>query len=247
VAPAVERSLSEPAAHEARLAAIAANLVAIEERVAAACRRAGRARTEVTLVGVSKGMDADVVRAAAGAGLATFGENYVQEWLAKRAALADLEPAIAWHFIGRIQRNKAAAIAEATLVHSLADVRVAGALAAVGARRGTPVRALVQVNVDDEATKGGVTPDALPAVLAEVQALDGLVVEGLMVIPPPLPPDAVRTSFRRLRELRDRQSDAASLRELSMGMSGDFEVAIEEGATLIRVGTAIFGPRTRKE
>jgi pyridoxal phosphate enzyme (YggS family) len=243
----VERPLSERAAHEARLAAIEANLAAIEERVAAACRRAGRARTEVMLVGVSKGMDADVVRAAAGAGLTTFGENYVQEWLAKRDALPDLASAIAWHFVGRIQRNKAAAIAEATLVHSLADVRAAGALAAVGARRGAPVRALVQVNVDDEATKGGVAPDALPAVLEELRALDGLAIDGLMVIPPPLPPDAVRGSFRRLRELRDRQSDAASLRALSMGMSGDFEVAIEEGATLIRVGTAIFGPRTRKE
>lgn len=247
MASAVERSLNEDAAHEARRAAIAANLVAIEERVAAACRRAGRARAEVTLIGVTKGMDAAAVRTAVAVGLAAFGENYVQEWLAKRAALADLGPAIAWHFIGRIQRNKAAAIAEATLVHSLADVRVAGALAAVGARRGAPVRALVQVNVDDEATKGGIVPDALPAVLEEMRAVDGLAIDGLMVIPPPLPPDEVRASFRRLRALRDRQSDAASLRELSMGMSGDFEVAIEEGATLIRVGTAIFGPRTRKE
>lgn len=246
MAPALERTLSERAEGEARRAAIVANLAAVEERVAAACRRAGRTRADVTLVGVSKGMDADVVRAAIGAGLATCGENYVQEWLAKRAALADLGSAIAWHFIGRIQRNKAAAIADATLVHSLADVRVAGALATVGARRGTPVHALVQINVDDEATKGGVAPGALPDVLAELRAVDGLVIDGLMVIPPPLPPDAVRASFRRLRELRDRQVDAASLRELSMGMSGDFEVAIEEGATLIRVGTAIFGPRTRK-
>lgn len=243
----MERSLKDHPAKDDRRAAIAGNLAAVEERVAAACRNAGRARTDVALIGVSKGMDADVVRTAAAVGLGTFGENYVQEWLAKRAALADLGSAIAWHFIGRIQRNKAAAIADAALVHSLADVRVASALAAVGARRGTPVRALVQVNVDDEASKGGVALDALPEMLREMRALDGLVIEGLMVIPPPLPPDAVRASFRRLRELRDRQSDAASLRELSMGMSGDFEVAIEEGATLIRVGTAIFGPRTRKE
>lgn len=234
-------------AKDDRRAAIAGNLAVLEARIAAACLRAGRARTEVTLVGVSKGMDGDVVRTAAAAGLVTFGENYVQEWLVKRDALADLESEIAWHFIGRIQRNKAGAIAEAALVHSLADVRVARALAAVGARRGTPVRALVQVNVDAEASKGGVTPDLLPGVLAELRALDGLDIEGLMVIPPPLPPDEVRASFRRLRELRDRQSEAASLRALSMGMSGDFEVAIEEGATLIRVGTAIFGPRTRKE
>lgn len=230
-----------------RLAVIEAGIAATEARVVAACRRAGRPRSAVTLVGVSKGMDADDIRAAAGAGLAIFGENYVQEWLAKRAALADLAATIAWHFIGRIQRNKAAAVAEANLVHSLADVRVASALAAVGVRRRAPVRALVQVNVDDEATKGGVAPAALPAVLEELRALDGLAIDGLMVIPPPLSSDEVRASFRRLRELRDRQADAASLRELSMGMSGDFEVAIEEGATLIRVGTAIFGPRTRKE
>ncbi len=248
MAPAVASSLSDhPAELASRRAAIAARLAAIEERVAAACLRAGRARADVTLVGVSKGMEADVVRAAAGAGLATFGENYVQEWLAKRAALADLAPVIAWHFIGRIQRNKTATIAEATLVHSLADLRVASVLATVGARRGRPVRALVQVNLDGEATKGGVAPDALADTLAALRPLDGLVVEGLMAIPPPLPPDAVRATFRRLRELRDRQADAQSLRELSMGMSGDFEVAIEEGATLIRVGTAIFGPRTRKE
>jgi len=217
-------------------------LAAVEARIAAACRRAGRARSEVQLVGVTKGMEPAVLREAVAAGLACFGENYVQEWEAKRAALADLTT-IAWHFIGRIQRNKAAAVAEARLVHSVADLRVAAALEAAGARRGAPVRALVQVNLEGEATKGGIAPEALPEFLAALCGREWLCVEGLMTIPPPLDPEATRARFRALRELRDRQAEPARLRELSMGMSADFEVAIEEGATLVRVGTAIFGPR----
>jgi pyridoxal phosphate enzyme (YggS family) len=227
--------------------ALIARLASVETRVAAACRRAGRARADVKLVGVTKSVDADVVRAAVGARIARFGENYVQEWVAKRDALADLASTIEWHFIGRIQRNKAATIADAALVHSLADPRVGAALATVGARRGRPVRALVQVNLDAEPTKAGVAPDALPEVLRALRALEGLTIDGLMTIPAPLDPDAMRACFRRLRELRDGQDDAARLPELSMGMSEDFEIAIEEGATLIRVGTAIFGPRTRKD
>lgn len=222
---------------------LSARFAEVEARVGAACQRVGRKRAEVTLVGVTKGVDADGLRAAMAAGLTTFGENYVQEWIAKRDALGAHGGAIAWHFIGRIQRNKAAAIAEATLVHSLADLRVARALSAVGSQRARAVRALVQVNLEHEATKGGVAPDALPDFLGVLRAFEGLRVEGLMAIPPPRAPDAMRTCFRTLRELRDRQPDASCLRELSMGMSADFETAIEEGATLIRVGTAIFGPR----
>lgn len=217
-------------------------LAAVEERIAAACRRAGRDRSEVRLLGVSKSVPASLVREAAAAGLVRFGENYVQEWLAKRDALADAGR-LEWHFIGRIQRNKAAAIAEAALVHSVGDMRVAAALDAAGARRHAPVRALIQVNLGDERTKGGVAPAALAAVLEETRRLAWLRVEGLMTIPPPFEPEETRALFRQLRELRDRQSRAEELRELSMGMSADFEVAIEEGATLVRVGTAIFGPR----
>ena len=225
--------------------ALRARLAAIEERIAAACRRAGRDRAEVRLVAVTKGMDVTVLREAVDAGLRCFGENYVQEWAAKREALgsrADIE----WHFIGRAQRNKASAIAEATVVHSLADLRVAAALAAAGMRRGRPVRALVQVNLDAELTKGGVAPAALAEDLVALRELDGLRVEGLMAIPPPLPPEEMRRRFRELKALRDRQRDAGDLAELSMGMSGDFEIAIEEGATLVRIGTAIFGPRKGK-
>jgi PLP dependent protein len=222
--------------------ALSARLAAVEARIAAACRRAGRARSGVRLVGVTKGMDAAVVQEAVEAGLRCFGENYVQEWGAKRAALS-AQAGLEWHFIGRVQRNKANAIAEATLVHALADARGAAALAAAGMRRGAPVRALVQVNLDAEPTKGGVAPPELSEQLAALRKLEGLRIEGLMAIPPPLPPEEMRLRYRALRALRDRQDDAVGLRELSMGMSGDFEVAIEEGATLVRVGTAIFGPR----
>lgn len=217
---------------------------AVEERIAAACRRAGRERSEVRLVGVTKGKDPAALRAAMAVGLATFGENYVQEWVAKRAALVGIAD-IEWHFIGRIQRNKARVVAEADLVHSLADLRAAAALAEVGAQRGTPVHALVQVNVDDEASKGGVAPAALAEFLAALRGQVGLCIEGLMAIPAPGDAAFMRERFRALRALRDRQEDARYLRELSMGMSADFEVAIEEGATIVRVGTAIFGPRER--
>jgi hypothetical protein len=223
---------------------LSTRIAAVEQRIVAACGRAGRSRSEVRLVGVTKGKDASVIRAAAAAGLTTFGENYVQEWTAKRAALEDVSP-LEWHFIGRVQRNKANAVAEASLVHSLADARVAAALDAVGARRDAPVRVLVQINLDDEATKGGIRPAALAEFLAGLREHAGLKVEGLMAIPAPAEPEATRACFRALRALRDRQADADGLRELSMGMSGDFEVAIEEGATLIRVGTALFGPRER--
>lgn len=220
-------------------------LAAVEDRIAAACRRAGRPRSAVRLVGVTKGKDAGLLREAAAAGLSVFGENYVQEWHAKRDALRDVA-AVEWHYIGRIQRNKAAAVAEATLVHSLADARVASALDVAAARRAVPVAVLVQVNLDGEVTKDGIAPDALPEFLAQLRRLAWMRVRGLMAIPAPRDPDRMRDSFRALRELRDRQDAVDELLELSMGMSADFEVAIEEGATLVRVGTAIFGPRERK-
>lgn len=220
-------------------------LAAVEGRIAAACRRSRRARSAVRLVGVTKGKDADLLREAAAAGLTVFGENYVQEWHAKRDALRDV-PAVEWHYIGRIQRNKAAAVAEATLVHSLADGRVATALDAAASRRATPLAVLVQVNLDGESTKDGIAPDALPEFLTLLRRHAWLRVRGLMAIPAPRDAERMRDSFRALRELRDRQDDAEELPELSMGMSADFEIAIEEGATLVRVGTAIFGPRERK-
>ncbi len=224
---------------------LSAHLAAVETRIAAACERSGRARSDVRLVGVTKGVDAEVVRAAVAAGLTVFGENYVQEWTAKRDALADL-PTIEWHYIGRIQRNKAATVAEASLVHSVADLRVATALATAGERRGRPVHALIQVNLDAEASKDGIAPAALGELLTALRGDKWLRIDGLMAIPPPLDPAAVRTRFRALRALRDRHAVDGDLHELSMGMSADFETAIEEGATLVRVGTALFGPRKGK-
>jgi pyridoxal phosphate enzyme (YggS family) len=222
--------------------AVTDNYRAVRDRVAAACRRARRALDAVTLVAVSKGMTAAAVCAAADAGARDFGENYVQEWETKRAALARVT-GVTWHFIGRVQRNKAAAIAEFGIVHSVADERSARALDTASGRRRAALRVLLQVNLAAETTKSGIAPADLPRLLEATRRLSSLRVIGLMTIPPPLAPDVVRPLFAALRELRDRQEDARALPQLSMGMSGDFEVAIEEGATLVRVGTAIFGPR----
>jgi pyridoxal phosphate enzyme (YggS family) len=226
---------------------LSARYTVVRDRIAAACARAGRDPDEVRLVAVSKGVAAERVAELAALGVTRFGENYVQEWTAKRERLADL-PAIEWHFIGRPQRNKARLIATAALVHSVADARIAAALAADAQREDATVSVLVQVNVAGEATKGGVAPGALPALLVELRRMSGLRVRGLMTMPPVAEPERVRPFFRALRELRDRHAgaDAGELVELSMGMSGDYEVAIEEGATLVRVGTALFGPRGEK-
>jgi pyridoxal phosphate enzyme (YggS family) len=221
---------------------LTARYQAVCARIAAACRRAGRAPEDVQLVAVTKGVPAEVVRAAAAVGMRCFGESYIQEWRAKQARLTDVAD-IEWHFIGRVQRNKTAATAGFALIHSVADERVARVLDREGERRAVPVRVLVQVNVAGEATKGGVASAALPSLLAALRRLAWVRVEGLMTIPPPRPSEETRPFFAALRELRDRQEAALELRELSMGMSADFEVAIEEGATLVRIGTAVFGPR----
>jgi len=224
--------------------ALKERLAAVEARIADACSRAGRPRSAVRLVGVTKGKGAAVIREAVAEGLTVFGENYVQEWQSKRAELSDLAD-VEWHFVGRIQRNKAAAVAGATLVHSVADARVAAALDAAGAKRGRPVAVLVQVNLDAEESKDGVAPDELAPFLETIRRHEWLEVRGLMAIPAPAAPEDMRDRFRALSALRYRQRNAEELSELSMGMSADFDVAIEEGATLVRVGTAIFGPRER--
>jgi pyridoxal phosphate enzyme (YggS family) len=225
-------------------AALSAAWDAVRRRVDAACTRARREPHTVRVVAVSKGVDADVLRAAAELGIRRFGENYVQEWAAKRDLLRDLVD-LEWHFVGRVQRNKAAAVAQSALVHSIADGRVAAVLDREGRVRSV-IPALVQVNLTGEDTKAGVSPAALPSLLAELRGLPGIRIDGLMTMPPPLAPEDVRPLFQSLRELRDRQERPQTLPELSMGMSGDFEVAIEEGATLVRIGTAIFGPRRAK-
>ncbi|MGE5153224.1 MAG: YggS family pyridoxal phosphate-dependent enzyme [Bdellovibrio bacteriovorus] len=223
---------------------IATRLALVQARIAAATRAAGRPDGSVGLVAVSKLQGAEAIRAAFAAGQRAFGENYVQEALEKQAQLPDLP--IEWHFIGRIQTNKTRAIAEHfSWVHGLADPHHARRLSDQRPPGMGPLWACAQVNLGGEATKGGVRPDDLPALIATCAGLPGLRLVGLMTLPEPVAePELQRRPFRALRELRDRLATRAlPLDCLSMGMSDDLEAAIAEGATLVRVGTAVFGPR----
>jgi pyridoxal phosphate enzyme (YggS family) len=224
-------------------------LAALRERIARAAQRAGRAPDDVTLVGASKRVPRERILVAVEAGLSHLGENYVQEasekiaWVAQRATRPPT-----WHLIGRLQRNKARAALELfDTVESVDRASLARELARRAEAAGRVLPVLLQVNVSDEPQKAGVAPAELPALLEACAGLGGLRVEGLMAIPAPEPdPERSRPAFAQLRELRDRLRSAPGgkhLRELSMGMSADFEVAVEEGATRVRVGTALFGPR----
>jgi hypothetical protein len=230
------------------VAVIAARLAAVRARIGEACARAGRDAASVTLVAVSKGQSADAVRAAYEAGQRDFGENYAQEWREKADALARACPELRWHFVGRVQTNKAKYLAgRVALVHTVDRVELARELGKRASAAGVRVAGLVEVNVGGEAQKAGVTPDALDALLGACAGLDALDLRGLMCIPPEGTPDETRPHFRRLRELlaaaNASRPPRLALTELSMGMSADYEAAVEEGATLVRVGTAIFGPR----
>ncbi len=228
---------------------LAANLAAVRERIARAAARAGRAEREVTLVAVSKTNPAERVREAFAAGQAVFGENKVQEAEGKVAALTDLRASgLCFHLVGHLQANKARkAVPLFDLIHSVDSVDLGRRLAQAGAAASRVVDVLVQVDLAREATKHGLPEAELEGALSELRGLISLRVRGLMVLPP-FEDDGEKTRpfFRRLRELRDRaQRDGlVAGSELSMGMSHDFEVAIEEGATLVRVGTAIFGERS---
>lgn len=220
----------------------------VVDRVAEAAARAGRSPAEVTLVVAAKTFPAERVRAVVEAGAIDVGENYVQEAAAKAAVL----PAgVRWHMIGRLQRNKAKrAAALFDCIHSLDSVELARELDRAAGPSGRRIRCLVEVGFG-EATKGGVTADRVADFLGEVGALAGLSIDGLMAIPPAAEsPQHARRFFAALRELRDRLQSlrlpGVVLKELSMGMSADFEAAVEEGATMIRVGTAIFGPRRKR-
>jgi pyridoxal phosphate enzyme (YggS family) len=223
---------------------IAKNLEEVRAAIASAARRAGRDPGSVRLVAVSKTVDLERIRAAIDAGQELFGENYLQE---ARDKIAALGRRVGWHLVGHLQSNKARGAVELfDLIHAVDRGKLAGALDAAAARLGKVQDVLIQVNQGGEATKFGVAPEAAPALLKEVACLPHLRVLGLMTMPPWFPdPEAARPYFRALRELRDhlRGLTGLPLAELSMGMSGDFAVAVEEGATLVRVGTAIFGPR----
>ncbi len=223
---------------------IAARLEIIRDRISAVARKAGRDPAEVGLVAVSKTHPAEAVREAMEAGQRAFGENRVQEFLAKVPLLPD---AAQWHFIGHLQKNKIRKVLPlAGLIHGVDSSELALAIDRIAGEVGLFPRVLLEVNVAGEGSKFGFTPDDLRAAIDPLLSLPRVQVEGLMTIPPPArDPEAIRPYFARLRQLRDDlvRETATPLPVLSMGMSGDFEVAIEEGATLVRVGTAIFGER----
>jgi len=231
------------------MSGVAARLAALRERIGAAARRAGRDPAAVRLVGAAKRQPVAIVAEAVRAGLRDLGENYVQEAVAMRAALAAaLDPAVAgaivWHGIGHLQRNKARdAIACFEWLHGVDDARLAADLSKHAGRTGRACTVLLQLNLSGEASKSGVTEAELPALLDAVRGVPHLRVAGLMTMPAPAPdPERSRPAFARLRALAERHG----LPELSMGMSDDFEVAVEEGATLVRIGTALFGERPRE-
>ena len=219
-------------------------LAAVRNRIAAAVRRAGREPDSVSLLAVSKQQPEAAVRTLAQAGQAAFGENYVQEAVAKIAALRDLP--LAWHFIGQLQANKTREVAEHFhWVHTVDRLRIAERLSAQRPHYAPPLEVLLQVKLSDEATTGVVASEALPALATAVAALPRLRLRGLMCIPPDTrSEDEQRRPFRQLRELlATLNAGGHRLDTLSMGMSNDLEAAILEGATIVRVGTAVFGPR----
>ena len=223
------------------------NVARVQERIALACRRSGRRVEDVRLVAISKTMPCEAIRAGYEAGLREFGENRVQEAKAKRPALSDLTAT--WHLVGHLQTNKAKPARELFhWIHSVDSWRLAEKLAQAAPCSSDRLPVLLEVNLGEETTKSGVRTEEIAALAERVAQFETLELRGLMVIPPFFEdPEKGRPYFRQLRELakeiESRKLPNVSMRELSMGMSHDFEVAIEEGATIVRVGTAIFGPR----
>jgi PLP dependent protein len=226
------------------MSTIAANLQAVRRRIESACSAAGRPSGSVRLVAVGKTFASALIREAAAAGLCDFGENYVQEGEEKILALSGL--ALTWHYIGPIQGNKTRRIAERfDWVHTIERGKVAGRLSQARPAHLPELQVCIQVNVSGEASKSGIAPEALAPLAKQVAALPRLCLRGLMAIPEPTPDTAfARRRFAYLRELRDALNrEGFALDTLSMGMSADFEAAITEGATMVRVGSAIFGER----
>jgi PLP dependent protein len=221
-------------------------LTAVRGKIAVAAGRAGRDPASIRLVAVSKTVSSDHIRAAAEAGQRDFGENRVQEALRKMDEISDLP--ITWHLVGHLQSNKAKKAGRFDVIHSLDGAELLQAVDAAAASSGHHIELLVQVDLAGEPTKHGAREDELRAIFDAAHTAQASRVVGLMLLPPLVEdPEAARLFFRALRDVRQRLIDggvdASMLRELSMGMSHDFEVAIEEGATMVRVGTAIFGER----
>ena len=228
------------------MATIASRLQHVRLRMAGACAAAGRPGESVTLLAVSKTCAAERVREAHAGGQTRFGENYVQEALAKIEQLADLRGSVEWHLIGPLQSNKTRAVAEHfDWVHSVDRLKLAERLSAQRPPQLGALQICLQVNIDGEASKSGLAPDEVAAVAQAVARLPGLRLRGLMAIPEPLAGvEAQRRPHRALRALlHSLQRDGLDVDTLSMGMSADLEAAVAEGATVVRVGTAIFGER----
>lgn len=228
---------------------IASRLTEIRTRIRRAAQAGGRDPATIRLIGVTKGVDLSAIEAAAADGLVEFGESRVQEALTKMSQRPHGSGlSWVWHLIGRLQTNKVrAAAGRFGLIHSVDSLRLGEAIATAAADAGIQQRVLVQVNVAHEPQKGGVAPSDLPALLAALARCSHLRIDGLMTIPPvAADPEQARPYFRELRRLGEKvmasRAGGAAV-EYSMGMSGDFEVAIEEGATMVRIGTAIFGAR----
>jgi hypothetical protein len=218
-------------------------LETINDRIATAARTSGRRPEDVQMVAVTKMVPVDMLGEAIDFGIGVFGENRVQDFLAKYDAWGDR---VEWHLIGHLQQNKAKCLVDKIgMIHSLDSISLARRLDSLSGTRGLPWRVLVQVNVSGETTKYGLTPEETPGFLDEVRGLKGLDVSGLMTIAPYVEdPEDVRPVFRRLRQLREelyRDRPWLNLQHLSMGMSNDFEVAVAEGATMVRIGSALFG------
>ena len=217
---------------------IQANIREVQRRIARACERSHRSPGEITLVAITKGVEVPAIRTAFNLGIRDFGENRVQEAEAKIVQLADLKPNVTWHMVGHLQSNKAKSAVELfDIIHSVDSLKLAEIL---NRRVEKPLPVLLEVNVSGEATKGGFSVGETEAAVKAIKQLPNLKVLGLMTVAPFVAdPEEVRPVFRKLRELRD----SLGLEHLSMGMTDDFEVAVEEGATMLRIGRAIFGER----
>jgi pyridoxal phosphate enzyme (YggS family) len=223
---------------------LAASLQSVRQRIAAACRRSGRDPAAVTLLAVSKNQPPEMIRAAAAAGLSLFGENRVQE---AKSKISQCPGALCWHLIGHLQSNKCRdAVSLFSMIQSVDSLPLAVELNKWAGHFAKTMPVLLEINIAGESSKFGCSPAELLAVLPQINALPRLEIHGLMTIAPFTPdPEKIRPVFRRLRELKAEceKTLGAPLPVMSMGMTGDFEVAVEEGATMIRLGTALFGPR----
>jgi pyridoxal phosphate enzyme (YggS family) len=227
---------------------LAVNIRTVRERIRVACERAGRSVDSVTLLAASKTHSVDLIRGAAREGIEHYGESYLQEALPKIETLRGLE--LTWHFVGQLQGNKTRAVAEAfQWVHGVDRLRIAKRLSDQRPFHAPPLNVCLQVNVGGEDTKGGVTPADLPQLAREVAGLPRLALRGLMCIPPPEDDPARQRAWfaQTARLLRSLHVPGTTLDTLSMGMSDSLEIAIEEGATLVRVGTALFGERPKAQ